>query len=264
MDGGRVIEEVKKRRPLWDLFDKKNFDKLLIIKLWEEIAVELDSPTNEVKKKWKNLRDTYRMVLKRERRAICNGQTYNGKKWKYTQEMSFLKDVMTTDPLCRPHSSYTELDEDCDLTNASAESFEDLWTTNTKQNNEIKNERNNDELSECSIPENLEDIEPPAPQKNKRIYPDLKQAQERKRENIERVEKRRRIRRTFEDKMDGDYNFLLSFLPVMKEMTNMQKLEFRAQMSNVTLNIMRAQPGGSDIIGLDGPSSSSTRQQNWK
>ncbi|XP_067634257.1 uncharacterized protein [Eurosta solidaginis] len=226
MDKGKLIDEVKKRRPLWDLENKRKVDKNLIIQLWEEISVELDWPTDDIKKKWANLRHTYRIALKKQWIT-----------WKYLDQMSFLPEGQVADPLSKKRSQFNESIE---ATTTFTENFE--------ENNEL------DEFSEWLSPENSECNDPP-PAKKRRQQPLHK--------NVERVEGNSTQENISEDKKKANHHFLLSFLPIMNEMTDIQRLEFRAQMSNLTLKIMRPKSRVNDEFIYDEASSSCfNREEN--
>ncbi|XP_069670350.1 THAP domain-containing protein 1-like isoform X8 [Periplaneta americana] len=51
-------------------------------------------------------------------------------------------------------------------------------------------------------------------------------------------------------KMDGDYNFLISFLPIMKQMNDIQKLNFRTKMRAFALEIMTGSQSVSSAVGI--------------
>ncbi|XP_022900699.1 uncharacterized protein [Onthophagus taurus] len=88
MNNFDLIENIRLRRPLWD---KTTWDKVDVIareELWSEVASKMDTSKEIVKTRWKNLRDSYRKIM----RKLENLET-DDPKWSYFKAMEFMKDI---------------------------------------------------------------------------------------------------------------------------------------------------------------------------
>ncbi|XP_058981892.1 myb-like protein Q [Musca domestica] len=100
MDVRRLIDEVRSRPVLWDNNHPKYKCYFTTAKQWNEIARILNvNNSEECKRKWKNIRDTYRTCLNNEERqkekskALGTNTNY-ASNWTYIKEMDFLKDFV--------------------------------------------------------------------------------------------------------------------------------------------------------------------------
>lgn len=104
MDVEGLISLVSDRRELFDQnhIDYKHIDKREA--LWQEIAEKIGFHVDDVKTKWKNLRDTY---IRKKREDQCTGEQTPKKKktWKFMKMMEFLA---TSSEQRRVHSSVKE------------------------------------------------------------------------------------------------------------------------------------------------------------
>ncbi|XP_034476068.1 transcription factor Adf-1-like [Drosophila innubila] len=80
-----LIELVKRHKILYDLADEdyKNIRKK--DKIWDEIGLELEESGDEVKKKWKNLRDSFSKYLRSTKRIT--GKAAVHKTWIWAKQM---------------------------------------------------------------------------------------------------------------------------------------------------------------------------------
>uniref|UniRef100_A0A1A9X4V7 MADF domain-containing protein n=1 Tax=Glossina brevipalpis TaxID=37001 RepID=A0A1A9X4V7_9MUSC len=191
MDVGKLITAVQKRRPLWDRKDKLYGERRINANLWDEVAKEMKKPKDEVHKKWKNLRDSYRLAVKRgiNKHKSASGAGGLERKWSHFDEMSFLDDVMS--PIT---ANGTEPEIESDESATSDPKRRKSNKRKTTANEDLQLEIEKEKLNILKSTQNL--------------------------------------------RLDGDYNFLISLLPIMKNMSNMQKLEFRAKVGNIALDIM--------------------------
>ncbi|KAH7967011.1 hypothetical protein HPB49_021327 [Dermacentor silvarum] len=60
----RLIDAVEHERALWDLRDRNYKSRPVCDAAWRHVAAVMVSTVAEVKARWKNLRDTFRRVLK--------------------------------------------------------------------------------------------------------------------------------------------------------------------------------------------------------
>lgn len=94
-----LIEEVRQNRIIYDKTEKnyKNID--LKAKAWDNIAAKLGVTTKKAQVRWKSLRDRYQ----RSKRDFlpsgsANDTEISFKKYKYAENLSFLDDVLHTNP----------------------------------------------------------------------------------------------------------------------------------------------------------------------
>ncbi|XP_008187410.1 uncharacterized protein LOC103310547 [Acyrthosiphon pisum] len=93
MNTEMLIELVRERSSLYDMSDKKYSDHPYKESLWREIASEINQPVQNCKKIWTSLRDGYRRAAKKSI-TVSGQKTKFVKKWKYADEMEFLKPHM--------------------------------------------------------------------------------------------------------------------------------------------------------------------------
>ncbi|KAL4135497.1 hypothetical protein QTP88_007103 [Uroleucon formosanum] len=94
-----LISEVQKHSFLWNKWDKKYRDRYTTEKAWNDIAIKLKLDKEDIKKKWRSLRDTF---LKEKRKIVKHRsgdaqdcvEEYNGK-WAHYSLMLFLNDTTT-------------------------------------------------------------------------------------------------------------------------------------------------------------------------
>ncbi|KAL1492894.1 hypothetical protein ABEB36_011066 [Hypothenemus hampei] len=82
-----LIRLVHDRQALWDMKHKNYHNREISRKLWIEIAVEMKTTRHVVKKKWHNLRTTYRRIYVKTLSTLGPVS-----KWKYFHSLSFLSD----------------------------------------------------------------------------------------------------------------------------------------------------------------------------
>lgn len=91
-----MINKIKQHQVLYDTDEDqyKYIDKR--DKAWKEVADELGMPVNDVKLRWKRLRDNFRVSIKRTKGLnLKPGLPFvEGKPWKYQREMEFLLPFM--------------------------------------------------------------------------------------------------------------------------------------------------------------------------
>ncbi|XP_050437070.1 uncharacterized protein LOC126843529 [Adelges cooleyi] len=91
-----MINKIRQHQVLYDTDENqyKYIDKR--DKAWKEVADELGMPVNDVKLRWKRLRDNFRVSIKRTKGLnLKPGLPFvEGKPWKYQKEMEFLLPFM--------------------------------------------------------------------------------------------------------------------------------------------------------------------------
>ncbi|EEZ98409.1 uncharacterized protein LOC103315139 [Tribolium castaneum] len=89
------ISEIKKRPVLWDHSNRHYYSKNALNDGWLEIAKMFDIEVYSAKQKWKNLRDTFRVELKKTKRYRSSDGTSRCI-WAYYEDMYFIKDILRT------------------------------------------------------------------------------------------------------------------------------------------------------------------------
>ncbi|KAH8038622.1 hypothetical protein HPB51_002746 [Rhipicephalus microplus] len=95
----RLIDVIEWERPLWDLRDRNYKSRGVTDAAWRHVATVMGSTVAEVKARWKNLRDTFRHVLKERTRALKSGAPADDEldestKWRFFSRFLFLKETM--------------------------------------------------------------------------------------------------------------------------------------------------------------------------
>ncbi|XP_069678828.1 transcription factor Adf-1-like [Periplaneta americana] len=240
MDCEKLISEVQKRRPLWDVKMKDYSNRSKTAKLWEEIVKEIGSTKTEAVKKWKSLRDNYRQELKKVgnfKKSGNNSSPLFKRKWIYFEQMSFLKDIISSAPMSGNPPSVPDNDMEENISEDISGNSNEILAANPEV-----------------VPE---ETIPTTPLSNTTSAGQFS-ASDARRKNLKRkreddlfltIEKEKLsiLKTNRELQMDGDYNFLISFLPIMKQMNNTQKLNFRMKMSALALEIITgSQPASSE------------------
>ncbi|XP_067617613.1 uncharacterized protein [Eurosta solidaginis] len=98
MDIDQIISEIFSRPALWDQKNKLYHNRVYVEKLWTSVAAEIKVPKEDLKKKWKYLRDQFRSELKKTPTPKSGdaGDTASQitSTWPYFQSLLFLKDQM--------------------------------------------------------------------------------------------------------------------------------------------------------------------------
>ncbi|KAH7933301.1 hypothetical protein HPB49_011257 [Dermacentor silvarum] len=98
----RLIDAVVKERALWDLQDRTYKSRSVCEAAWRRVAAELGATVSDVKCRWwKNLRDSFRRVLKARSETSkrpADGNLDEEKQWIFSVRLLFLKDTMTGRP----------------------------------------------------------------------------------------------------------------------------------------------------------------------
>ncbi|CAI6352722.1 unnamed protein product [Macrosiphum euphorbiae] len=133
-----LISAIKVRRPLFDhKISSSERSELVKNKLWKEVYTELQGEftINELKKKWKYLKEKYVRVRQQQ---IKSGKNKRGikKKWLHYAQLSFLEEVLT-----HYHYKKTTSILDSNLDNYSDDSPQSL-TTAKEQKIKEKNDHN--------------------------------------------------------------------------------------------------------------------------
>ncbi|XP_039964769.1 probable serine/threonine-protein kinase fhkB [Bactrocera tryoni] len=289
LDVRRLIEEVKARPIIWDVRYGEYKDRTNTPQKWAEIAASLGVDVEHCKRKWKNLRDAYRAEVRRSERRVerlkASGNYDSSmdvrSKWAYFDQMSFINDSRRPRYQSLTHKSEGEGSNGSHDDAPGFHSFCDIKMEPHHTTDEDEYE-DDDQL--------LEQFENAAtPQAVRRLSNSISVAnaaedaaiagtsssrspnckcsnraddQVHFLENLEREEQSlmqsTRMDMTRDNSAshvgDSDYNFLVSFLPQMKRMSELQNLQFRAKMSELLLNIMTPQSPSGQLVSTSAQS----------
>ncbi|XP_044763326.1 uncharacterized protein LOC123320184 [Coccinella septempunctata] len=208
-----LISNVECRPCLWndEHVDFKNGN--ITRKQWDEVGESLNLPGEECKKKWKNLKDTFRKKVN----LMASKPGASQRKWKYSDRMEFARQVITPG-----HSS---------------ENFEFP---------PIKEEDSTD--SEMTFEDNSlqQDTKSSFPEEDDEGYDQNQGSAGRKREREEEFLEEDRLMETplkavklMESDMSDDHHFFLSLLPYVSRLDDLEKLELRAKIQTCVFEAVR-------------------------
>ncbi|VEN47629.1 unnamed protein product [Callosobruchus maculatus] len=137
----RIIEAVKKYPILYDISDPDHKSIRKKDKVWDEIGFELQEKGEDIKKKWRNLRDTYAKYLRGLRTKTGQVAKKNYTKWQWSQQMDFF----------RPYLSFCQTTSNIRNTYEEEEIAPKLEITEMMQK-AVTSDVEDDELDEPSSP----------------------------------------------------------------------------------------------------------------
>ncbi|XP_039301968.1 uncharacterized protein LOC120356971 [Solenopsis invicta] len=120
-----IIAEVSARPLLWNQrINITKRDRRTVQQLWMEVAdaTNGECSVDDVKKKWKNLRDRFMKIVSLEKLPSGSGSKPSRKKWQYYDSMSFLRDTY----LQKQTVSNITINESIDLINDAQEAHGDV------------------------------------------------------------------------------------------------------------------------------------------
>ncbi|EDW69434.1 probable serine/threonine-protein kinase fhkB isoform X1 [Drosophila virilis] len=272
MDMHRLINEVKQRPALWDASHPEHANRVETLRQWHSVADALGAKVELCRSKWKNLRCSYRRQQHRSQQQLKRQQQASpAHLWSYAEAMSFLDGRRL-----RSDSSNNE-DDDCDL--ALGESMSFKTESQPTDEMEADNDDLMQQFQSMATPQALRRLshsislasaaaeEQAAAAAPTTVLPTpmgrpsaveaaaasschcAKRVDEQVNflESLER-EEQQLIQSTSQDLArcknilhvgDSDYNFLISFLPLMKQMSPLQNVAFRAKMGELLLQTMQ-------------------------
>ncbi|XP_044258958.1 uncharacterized protein LOC123007628 [Tribolium madens] len=208
------ISEIKKRQAVWDHTNRHYYDKSAVHDGWLEIAKIFNIEVHLAKQKWKNLRDTFRVELKKTKRYRVSDGTSRSL-WAYYEDMYFIKDLLRTRraPDAAPPNSSSETSEIVSQTIKTEKDSVTFSPSRLTDDNESKEASNIVIQSVRSLQTESEDVDTTNEQIIKRRF-------KRKWFNEEQTEGN-------EEDQDDDLLFFRSLLPFVKELDQDKKLLFR-------------------------------------
>ncbi|KAJ8939887.1 hypothetical protein NQ318_023227 [Aromia moschata] len=92
MDVEKLINIIYEKKPLWDMTDKSYHMRDIQRKLWQEVATEMSGQVDELKTKWRGLRDTFRKEFNKSKKQKSGdgAESVVTSKWAYYKMLLFL------------------------------------------------------------------------------------------------------------------------------------------------------------------------------
>ncbi|XP_055640606.1 uncharacterized protein LOC129778005 isoform X2 [Toxorhynchites rutilus septentrionalis] len=215
MDVELFIRKVKENRPIYDASDKNHSNRNVTAALWRNISEEFNIPV-QLRKKWHTLRSNYMRVLRSERNKTPSTGTKTKHLWPYYESLSFLRqcsesknpsDNMLFSDLAYEHENGTAIEqkvaEDNFLTTISYR--EDGLTIKSEPleitDSTVSYETASKKRKQTGVADDGGDLQHLAELSN--------------------------VESSLPDENDPDRMFLLSLLPLMKQLTPSDSIDFR-------------------------------------
>ncbi|XP_031337208.1 uncharacterized protein LOC116166393 [Photinus pyralis] len=121
MDVEKLINLIYEKKPLWDMTDKSYHMRDIQRKLWQEVAVEMNTKVDEVKSKWRGLRDTFRKEFNKSKKQKSGdgAESVVTSKWPYYKILLFLSKTVERRKL---HGNISPQKENNDNSSSETES----------------------------------------------------------------------------------------------------------------------------------------------
>ncbi|XP_072943833.1 uncharacterized protein [Epargyreus clarus] len=204
MSFDEIIAKVKAHPELWQSSHPFYRQRVVSARTWKEIAAELKADDwNLVKKRWKHLKDQFRKEVKK---LASNKVPFSS--WLHYNELQFLTDEILKKPETKQESAESESDSETEGRPLKRrKSKYDVGTSN------------GDSKKHTSI-------------KYKKIMRSLTSL-------ADFIDRSANMSNSDEHlKNDTDYMFLLSLLPTMRNLSDIQRLHFRGKINHWLLNAL--------------------------
>ncbi|XP_039488396.1 uncharacterized protein LOC120449815 [Drosophila santomea] len=281
MDMHRLIFEVQQRPALWDSRHPDHANRPETQRLWNAVAEAVGIDVEVCRTKWKNLRCSYRRSNRRSGLLKHQQTPSQGHQWSYAEAMSFLDGQRLLGEE-RDNSNNEEEEMEGALKTEVEPMLSTFKSEQVSAADEMEadNDALMREFQNVSTPQALRRLsenislasaaaEEQVPPTASQMSPNLNQGsaiaaaaasschcakrvdeQVNFLESLER-EEQQLMQSTSQDLArcksvlhvgDSDYNYLISFLPLMKQMTPYQNVYFRAKMGELLLKTMQQPP----------------------
>ncbi|XP_062125987.1 uncharacterized protein LOC133838776 [Drosophila sulfurigaster albostrigata] len=232
---------VFKKRCLWDQQHKLYHNRHIVDQNWNDISKELNVDAMSLKKKWKQLRDTFRVELRKfppERSGDAGPESLNEmcSQWTHFESMKFIKDQIK----CRQSSG--NLSRPQSYENVSINAFEDSTIGDTELSVDIEAPHSaNKETPQYDEESNISTFEVDtstpqhhAPKKLKRRHDNIEgEILEIEKKKLELLDQKNKSRIPADDE---DMAFFVSLLPHVRKMDPQTKLLCRMDMQRSVYN----------------------------
>ncbi|XP_023027407.2 uncharacterized protein isoform X1 [Leptinotarsa decemlineata] len=220
MNTETFIAEILARPAIWKSGHPRHKFKHVVKRLWEEIKIKFpDSEVGDLKKKWKNLRDTYNKELKKIPKPRSGDLPLNYEPaWKYFTLLGFLKDEYM------PLAAESNLDEG------------DSVILDNEDNDDMSIEVINEVKSPCRASSPIEPSTSNS-QNSKRRQNIQAQYLEIEKKKLKLLENDMSKNTSVDsERKSDDYHFLMSILPEMEKLPIIQKLRLRNKINKALLD----------------------------
>ncbi|KAH8408731.1 hypothetical protein KR215_011758 [Drosophila sulfurigaster] len=265
MDIRRLINEVKQRPALWDANHSEHANRVETQRQWLNVAEAMDVNVELCRSKWKNLRCSYRRLQNRQK-SSQQQQASPAPQWTYAEAMSFLDNCWhrEDDDDCASNVNDTaiqfkaEPDEMETDNDALMQEFQSAVTPQAMRrlshNISLASAAAEEQQSEapvmsssCPLPAGTAIAAAAASscQCAKRVDEQVNFLEDLKREEQQLMQSTSQDLARCKNVLhvgDADYNFLVSILPMMKQMSPLQNVSFRAKVGEVLLHTMQQPP----------------------
>ncbi|XP_031770682.2 uncharacterized protein LOC116413823 [Galleria mellonella] len=218
IDINLLIEEIRKRAPIYDTSTKEYHDRSLKKQLWDEVCQEVFSSVwdslsgrdkikygKEVQKRWSSLRHCFRREITIQKKASCGG----AKKRKYIYFDSLLFLLPFTEAVKNDRSISMDESNENILENQTDMNVQSYYSESEPSSSKSRTSKN------CN-----EDVQ---------VITLLKEGNQMMRDY-----------KTYDDGQDEDESFFRSLMPHMRELTGDQKLLLRMEIIKLILNVKQS------------------------
>ncbi|EDW11108.1 uncharacterized protein LOC6575657 [Drosophila mojavensis] len=280
LDNFRLIDEVRKRRALWDSTMHYCARKDVGPLQWQEVASQMNLDVAVCKKRFKGLRDSYRTEIRKiQHKRIANSN------WPYFRALEFLRNIFDPDKLVAFSPVPFDIDNDfsdfeqnklddfvIDVDNDDSFDFDvmgDIFKRDTvdsqihdSSSDHSMIRRQNIDVPNTCTPMNRSDVETP-PRLLSPLLPKAPTAKRAKRRKTSSStdgayqnghttnRKSTPVLATADStaKDDPDYNFLISLLPHVKTLSSMNNMKFRTEVSRMLMEMNQQDMESTEHLG---------------
>ncbi|XP_076029883.1 uncharacterized protein LOC143018411 [Oratosquilla oratoria] len=215
-----LINLVRERPAIYDSSHRSHRDREAIAALWREVAAELKCTEDECKYKWHHLRSNFMREKRKISAQLSGPANVQTKRWLYYDALEFLIPHVTPRPTSSNVSTLPAED-----TSYKIESTPHIYPYSTPL--DASDEPSFQEaVSNVDICEERSTVVDTPPMSKKLKFVDRSDDMD-----MASLEEQKRVReKTYsEDNDDSDRLFLLSLLPLMKQLSPADKIDIRVE-----------------------------------
>ncbi|XP_075210205.1 uncharacterized protein LOC142317530 [Lycorma delicatula] len=242
IDNEKLIKAVCEKKPLWNKIDKRYYSRDIQRRNWAKVAEEIGvSNVEEVKKKWKGLRDTFRRNYKKIYNSTEEEHKELSSSMPFFNQMKFLSGVVES-RILKGNITYPQRvasssgkDSSRNVKNVSALPLLEYHFSTASQLTNI-DAMNQQKRSSPPEPPKMSPLTTETIHHKRERFSDSKLDNCNK-NNHKKEEKKIRLSAESKDLKDNsDCQFLLSLLPYMKKVTCNRKLIVRNKIQQVFID----------------------------
>ncbi|XP_037947148.1 uncharacterized protein LOC119679069 isoform X1 [Teleopsis dalmanni] len=245
----KLIAAVFAKPLLWDQKNKDYYNRYISEKKWNEIAKQLKTDVNWVRKRWKQLRDTFRLELKKlpPQQLDDLGADESYSSWPYFNHMLFIKTQIKSRKANSNFSKQNVIREDYSVKDVDFNEYEDNNSSNDMEIHiaEKQSMSNKRKYYDTEISLDVETLKtlPETQKKCKSYFNKYSNIRNIEEKNIKEKKSKNKI-----DSNDEDMAFFISLLPHVKNMTPPQKLLCRMEIQATVFNHVYGKGSSSSSI----------------